>query len=169
MLSQDLKVITSFRYSEAGHLMHAKYYTNGNLIIKALSNFALSHFTKTDSFKKLYKLNELSKIAVVYIGEYKLKNFSHSAIIARSFKKYNFKVVYNAITPQNNLKYSSLSLQERQIANRNFLINLDKKYKFVILVDDICTTGQTLLEANAMLKKQGVKVLFAFCLIDSRL
>lgn len=183
-LSHDLKVITSYRFSEISHLIHAKYFLNGSLILKSLSDFALQKFSKLEIFKNLEVLK--NQLAIIYIGEYHLKNFSHAAIIARSFnsldsksilkgcpskrpKIQKFNIIYNALKPQNNLKYSKLNREDRLLATRNFVLTLDKKYKFVVIVDDICTTGQTLQEANMILKENGFKVLFTFCLADSRL
>ena len=66
-----------------------------------------------------------------------------------------------------NVKYSGKTVSFRQKHRRNY--KLLKKPKFpVILVDDIITTGSSLLEAKQVLEKNKISVLFALVLADAK-
>ena len=65
------------------------------------------------------------------------------------------------------VSYSGKDLKFRQNNPRNFKI-LKKITAPVILVDDIVTTGTTILEARDTLQKVGIDVLFALVLADAR-
>ena len=65
------------------------------------------------------------------------------------------------------MKYSGQSVAYRQRHKRNY--ELLKKPKFpVILVDDIITTGLSLMEARKILEKNKISVLFALVLADAK-
>ena len=66
---------------------------------------------------------------------------------------------------KNRVNYSGRSLQYRLENPRDFVYT-GKSGVDVILVDDIITTGITLQEAQKVLIKKGVNVLFALTLAD---
>ncbi|HEB7569849.1 TPA: ComF family protein, partial [Campylobacter coli] len=67
----------------------------------------------------------------------------------------------------NHLKYSGKSLKFRQDNKRNFKL-LKKINNPVILVDDIVSSGSSLLEAKQFLEKNKISVLFAVVLADAK-
>ncbi|EAH7300163.1 ComF family protein, partial [Campylobacter coli] len=67
----------------------------------------------------------------------------------------------------NHLKYSGKSLKFRQDNKRKFKL-LKKINNPVILVDDIVSSGSSLLEAKQFLEKNKISVLFAVVLADAK-
>ena len=84
------------------------------------------------------------------------------------FKKYGFRVFYNALITYNDIRFSTLTKTQRQETSRNFKFTLHKQFSFIILVDDIITTGETLLEASQVIMQHNRTPLFAWTLCDSR-
>jgi competence protein ComFC len=73
--------------------------------------------------------------------------------------------LYGTLMAQNRVNYSGKDLQFRLDNPRDFVYK-GKSNIDVILVDDIITTGITLQEAQKVLIKHGVNVLFALTLAD---
>ncbi|EHU6964406.1 ComF family protein, partial [Campylobacter coli] len=67
----------------------------------------------------------------------------------------------------NHLKYSGKSLKFRQDNKRKFKL-LKKINNPVILVDDIVSSGSSLLEAKQFLEKNKISVLFTVVLADAK-
>lgn len=93
--------------------------------------------------------------------------YSHSAILAKHLKTRFLKPVFNVLKAQNCIKYSGKSLEFRQKNKRNYKLLKTVDYP-VILVDDIVTTGSSLLEAKKVLEKNKISVLFALVLADAK-
>jgi len=93
--------------------------------------------------------------------------YSHTAILANALRAKNLKPIFHTLHAISKISYSGRDLQFRQNNPRNFKI-LKKITAPVILVDDIVTTGTTILEARNTLEKAGVKVLFALVLADAK-
>ncbi len=93
--------------------------------------------------------------------------YSHSAILARYLKTKFVKPVFNVLKAQNHIKYSGKSLEFRQKHKRNYKL-LKTIHEPVILVDDIVTTGSSLLEAKKVLEENKISVLFALVLADAK-
>lgn len=93
--------------------------------------------------------------------------YSHSAILARYLKTKFVKPVFNVLKAQNSVKYSGKSLKFRQDNKRKFKL-LKKINNPVILVDDIVSSGSSLLEAKQFLEKNKISVLFAVVLADAK-
>ena len=87
--------------------------------------------------------------------------------MANALRAKNLKPIFHALHATSKISYSGKDLQFRQNNPRNFKI-LKKITAPVILVDDIVTTGTTILEARNTLEKAGVKVLFALVLADAK-
>lgn len=63
-------------------------------------------------------------------------------------------------------KYAGKSIQERLLHPREFKYSYFREDE-VILVDDIITTGTTLIEATEALAKEGKRVIMALTLSDA--
>ncbi|PAF51761.1 hypothetical protein BKH43_00560 [Helicobacter sp. 13S00401-1] len=161
------RIVSSFAYSEVREFLLSKYSLLGSRIYKRLSEVALKEFFKT--YPNLLDINK-THTAVIAVDASLKGAYSHSSIIAQSFKKYGFKVVHNALKSKtdNANFFHLLSASERQNAKRDFKVRLDSKFNSCILVDDIITTGATLKEAIEALNVSGVSVLFAYTLSDAR-
>ena len=102
----------------------------------------------------------------VPIDDHVRHGYAHSAILAHALKSI-IKPLYKSLRAQNNQTYSGQKLAFRQSHKRNFTFTCKDK-RDVILIDDIVTTGTTLQEAQNVLEKAGVNVLFALVLADAK-
>lgn len=160
VLDNDFKVYYFYKYSDIKHLLLSKHKFHGYFIYNFLAKIT------SFEFKKNFKPNEIINIIAL---DDKVENmlYSHCAIIAKYFKSYYLRPVFNVLKSTNNIKYSGKSLKFRETNKRKY--KLLKKIKYpVILVDDIVTTGNTLIEAKNFLIKNKIKVLFALVLADAK-
>lgn len=183
VLSNGLKVFSSFALSELQTLLVSKNSVIGSRIFKRLGQYALSQFfasypelaapnlaSTSDSHDlDSRNLDSLSKqdIAALSIRNKSVGAYSHSAILAQCFRSYGFTPLHNALIIGNNSRFAHLNKAQRQEIGRNFSFQIHKKYCGVILVDDIVTTGQTLLEASQAVIANECVPLFAWTLCDS--
>ena len=157
VLEDGLEVYTFYKYSEISKLLHTKHTYIGAKIFLQLSKHALLPFAK-----ELQNQN----LSILPIDDHVRSGYSHSAILAKGISRY-IKPIYGALRAKNHIRYSVQKLKLRQKEKRDFRLtcrdNID-----VILLDDIVTTGNTLMEANRCCKKANINVLFAMTLADAR-
>ena len=165
ILDNGFKVFSSFSFSELQFLLTSKNNVIGSRIFKRLGMYGIYKFLKY--YPDLAALNK-QQIAVLSIRNKTIGAYSHSAILAQCFKSYGFKVFHNALIIGNDSHFSHLKREERQKIGRNFNFKFTKNYAGIIIIDDIITTGQTLLEASIIINKNGYTPLFAWTLCDSR-
>lgn len=92
--------------------------------------------------------------------------YSHTAILAHALKSNFITPIYRTLRAKNHVSYAGKSLAFRLKNPRNF--EIFKKPKFpIILVDDIVTTGSSLLEAKKTLENAGFSVLFGLVLANA--
>lgn len=161
ILENNLKVISIFPYSELREFIMSKHNIIGSRIFKSIAKYAVE---KLNEYLELMNFNK-TVIAIFYIAEFKLDSYSHTAIIAHAFKKYGFKVI--PIFPSKNIKYSSLNRKERKLSSRGFKI-YNFKFDGGIIIDDIITTGYTMMQASNILSFHRINPLIGFTLCDSR-
>ena len=145
---EGFKIYSFYGYSEIKELIHSKHQMHGLFIYKNLAKFAFKKFAKSFSFpEQIYALP--------------------IDILANELRAKNLKPIFHALHATSSVSYSGKDLKFRQNNPRNFKI-LKKITAPVILIDDIVTTGTTILEARDTLQKAGVDVLFALVLADAR-
>lgn len=156
ILDDGLEVISFYKYSKIKNLLSHKHYISGYFILNKLASY---------SYKRFRFKNELA-YAIGLDDDIK-EGYSHTAILLKNMKANNIIPCYNVIKAKNRVIYKGKSLAFRKKNKRNFelLKNIDKP---VILVDDIITTGETLKQAHAVLKKAKINVLFAVVLADAK-
>ncbi|EAJ4317368.1 ComF family protein [Campylobacter upsaliensis] len=159
-LENDFKVYYFYKYSEIKHLLHSKHKFYGYFVFKFLAKLTFAKFHQI--FKPQTKLNAIALDDRVKRGLY-----SHAAILARALKSPFIKPVFAALHAQNKVSYSGKSLEFRRKNKRKFKLLKEIKYP-VILVDDIITTGSSILEAKEILEKNKICVLFALVLADAK-
>jgi len=160
ILSSKLKVYSFYKYSEISKLLHTKHTYHGSKIYNILASNSFSKFSK--------KFNHDKKVYSIAIDDKTTSNYSHTAILSKALKSKTIKPIYNALKAKNNISYSKKSLDFRLKNPRDFKYNFSSNID-VILVDDIITTGTTILEAQRVLKEYNVNVLFALTIADARL
>lgn len=158
VLESGLKVYSFYQYAEIANLLHTKHTYIGAKIFAQLAKNSMLPFLKQFDFPK--------GAYGVPIDDHVRHGYAHSAVLAHAIKSI-VKPLYGSLRAQNHQTYSGQKLAFRQSHKRNF-ISTCKEGMDVVLIDDIVTTGTTLQEAEKVLKKEGVNVLFALVLADAK-
>ncbi|MCX2682305.1 ComF family protein [Campylobacter sp. MIT 21-1685] len=159
-LENNFKVYSFYKYYEIKHLLHSKHHFYGYFVFNTLAQ--LSFAKLKDFFNPPVCIN-----AIALDDRVENTLYSHSAILTKYLKSKTIKPIFSALQAQNQVKYSGKSLDFRQKNKRNFKLLKEIKNP-VILVDDILTTGLSLLEAKSVLEKNKIRVLFALVLADAK-
>ncbi len=108
--------------------------------------------------------------AAVYalgIDDHTKNGYAHTAILTKALKSKHIKPLYGKLRAQNSVSYAGKSLAYRLSHKRDFIYH-DREQKEIILVDDIITTGTTILEAKKAIEKAKATPIFALTLADAR-
>jgi len=158
-LSDNIQVISFYKYEEIKDLLHTKHTDLGFHIYNILATKSMKLFTDAFHFD--------SKIVALSIDDSIKSGYSHTAILAKTLKSQTVKPLFNKLRAKNEISYSGKSREFRLKNPRNFDLKQFKE-KDIILVDDIITTGSTLNEAVNILHKADKEVLFCLVLCDVR-
>ena len=158
LLPNGIKVYSFYKYDEIKELLFTKHTPLGYHIYTILAKNAFKPFGKNFTFE--YPLH------AVAVDDHARDDFAHTAVLAKHLKSSSIKPLFGKLRAQNHLSYSGKSKEFRMENPRNFEL---KKFtaKEVILVDDIITTGTTLMDAIEVLESAGKKVLFCLTLVDA--
>ena len=157
-LEDDFVVYSFYKIEEIKELVNAKYYFYGDRVFKILGKLAFKKFAL--NFEYPYT------ITAIPIDDRIKENFSHTAILTHALQSKKIKPQYNTLHAKNNIKYAGKPLEFRKTNKRDFIYS-GKNNLEVILIDDIITSGCTILEAKEVLEKNGCTVLFALALSDA--
>ncbi len=152
-----LEVYSFFKYQYIEDLLFTKHTPQGFQVFKALAKLSFKPF-----MKKFMQEDERT-VYVVGVDESVKSGYAHVALLTHEMKMKNVKVQHAKLMARNKVNYSGKKLQFRLENPRDFVYR-GKKGVEVILVDDIVTTGTTLMEATSVLRQSGVEVLFALTL-----
>jgi competence protein ComFC len=142
----SLEIYSFYNYADVAPLLKTKHTPLGYKIYRFLAKKAFENFQVP--------------YPIIPVDAYVSSGYNHSAIVAKYLGK---NALYAKLKAQNRIKYSGLSLKERQNNPRNFKVGkIDANC--VVLCDDIFTTATTLLEAKTRLRKEGITTLFAVTL-----
>ncbi len=158
-LSKNFFVYSFYDYETIKDLLNSKYEFYGDKIFLILGRLSFKKFGLNFDFPSIVK--------AIPVDDHTRHDFSHTAILAKELKSKNIKVEFNQLKAQNKIKYAGKNLAFRKNNRRNFQYKSTNKSD-VILVDDIITTGSTILEAKKTIEKSGVNVLFALTLCDAQ-
>lgn len=158
--SGKLRVYSFYKYSDIKHLLHSKHKFYGYFVYNFLAKLSFKRFHEFFAYE--------GKISAIALDD-RVENalYSHSAILLKNLKSKNITIQFNALHAQNKIKYSGKSLNFRKKNKRNYKL-LKKINSPVILVDDIVTTGTSMLEAKKVLEKNKISVLFGLVLADAK-
>jgi len=159
-ISKDFFVYSFYEFDEIKQLINSKYYFYGDRILNILADLSFRKFSNN------FKFNQ--SVTVIPIDDHMRHDFSHSAILAKHMKSKYLNVKFNTLKAQNIIKYAGKSLKFRQKNKRDFSYTGKKNLK-IILVDDLLTSGSTILQAKEILEKNNCEVLFALTLSDAKL
>ncbi|MDD3466689.1 MAG: ComF family protein [Campylobacterales bacterium] len=154
-----LQIYSFYKYSEIEPLIKYKHKMAGSFILKRLASVTFTKFAKNFEYE--------GKISLIPIDDKTTHGYSHTAILANAMKNSVFEPQWGAMRAKNDVVYAGQSLEFRKNNPREFDFK-GAKHKEIVLVDDIVTTGTTLLEARACSKSAGYEVLFAVTLSDAR-
>lgn len=155
----DFCVYYFFKFDSISRLLYSKYHLHGLFVFNKLAKISFKIFAKNAKFNQT--------INAIPIDDNPINSYSHSAILAKALKSEFIKPKFGLLHAQNQIKYAGKSLKFRQTHPRKFKLNSPISNP-VILVDDIVTTGTSMLEAKKVLEKHGVNVLFGLVLADAR-
>lgn len=156
ILDDGLEVISFYKYSKIKKLLNHKHFISGYFILNKLASY---------SYKRFHFDNELAY--AIGLDDDCSSGYSHTAILIKNMKSKNIIPLYNAIKAKNKIIYKGKSLSFRKKNKRKY--ELQKTLDLpIILVDDIITSGESLKQANLVLKKAKIKVLFAVVLADAK-
>lgn len=158
-ISDGFFVYSFYKFDEVKELLNTKYQFYGDKVYTLLAKLSFKKFAQNFSY--------VDKVYAVAIDDHTRHQFSHTAILAKQLKSKNIHTSYNNLIAKNKVKYAGKDLEFRKNNKRDFYYK-GKQNKQVILVDDLVTTGTTLLEAKEVLEKNNCEVLFALCISDAR-
>ncbi len=156
-LNNGIEVISFYKYNEIKDLLFTKHTDLGYYIYNLLAKNSFQKFAK--EFRVDFKVVSLA------VDDNPKGNYSHTAILNKHLKSRQIQVKHNHLRAKNINTYSGRSKAYRLLHPRNFQLKAFKE-KHIILVDDIVTTGTTLLEASNLLQRQNKEVLFCLTLAD---
>lgn len=159
-LEKDFFVYSFYKYEEIKEFLNTKYEFYGDRVYNILAKHSFEKFASNFTFEE--------KVVAISVDDDTSHQFSQSAILVNNLKSKIIIPKYSTLKATNKVKYAGKSLEFRKTNKRKFIYNGKSDLK-VILVDDIVTTGLTLLEAKEILEKNGCEVLFALTLSDARL
>jgi competence protein ComFC len=158
-LSKDFFVYSFYEYDAVKEFLNSKYEFYGDRIYNILGSLSFAKFAKNFEFIEI--------VDALAIDDHTRHDFSHTAILTKHLKSKYIMPKINLLKAKNEIKYAGKTLKFRKENPRDFVYS-GLKNKNIILVDDIITTGTTLLEAKKVLENVGCKVLFALTLSDAK-
>ncbi len=157
-LSNNIEVISFYRYKEIKELLHTKHTDLGFYIYKILANNSMKLFAKNFNFE-----NTLYSVAV---DDAPKGNYAHTAILNNSLRSKHIKPLHAKLRASNTISYSGKSKLFREQNSREFQVK-NFVQKDIIIVDDIITTGSTLTQACQTLQARNKTILFCLTLADA--
>jgi len=156
-LEKDFFIYSFYNFEEIKELLNTKYLFFGDNIFNILAHH---------SFKKFaYNFTYNNTLYAIPIDDHTRHHFSQTAILTKHLKSKFITPIYNTLKAKNIVKYAGKDLKFRQENKRDFVYK-GKQNIQVILVDDIVTSGTTILEAKKILEQNNCEVLFALTLSD---
>jgi len=156
-LDNNIDVISFYKYEDIKELLFTKHTDLGFYIYKILADLSFKKFAQEFHTKEKY--------VSIGVDDTIKSGYSHTAILNNALTTYNIKPLFNKLQARNKVSYSGKSKEFRMHNPRNFKLK-KLKQNDIILVDDIITTGTTLTQAIALLKKNNKSVVFCLTLTD---
>jgi len=154
----NIEVYSFYKYSAIEKLLHTKHTDLGYYIFTILAKIAFQRFSKNFEFEE--------GVVSLGIDEHVRHGYSHTAILNKALRSNVITPRFSKIKARSSETYSGKSFQYRLLHPRKFSLRPFKE-KYVILVDDIITTGMTLTQAVEAVEQEGKEVLFCLTLADA--
>jgi len=159
-LTKGFFVYSFYKFDEVKDLINTKYEFYGDKVYDILSTLAFKKFAQNFTFE--------NEVFAIGIDDHTRHEFSQTAILTKFLKSKYIIPQFNLLKAQNKVKYAGKDLEFRKKNKRNFVYK-GKQNIQVILVDDLITTGSTILEAKQTLEKNNCEVLFALSISDANI
>ena len=156
-IKKDFYNYSFYSLNDIEDFLSSKYYFYGDKIFNILASLAFEKFAKSFTYNHL--------VYSIGIDEHTRHNFSQTAILSKHLKSKNIKPLYGKCLAKNIVKYAGKDLLFRKKNKRDFQVSISNKK--LILVDDLITTGTTILEAKKACEKKENEVLFSLTLCDA--
>jgi len=148
-----------YSFSEIEEFITSKYHFHGDRIFDILAKLSFKKFAQN------FKFDEL--VYSIGIDEHTRHEFSQTAILSKHLKSKYIKPLYNKCKATNIVKYAGKDLEFRKKNKRDFKVEVSNKT--IILIDDLITTGTTILEAKKACEEKNNHVLFSLTLADAKI
>ena len=158
-LKKDFYNYSFYSFSEIEELITSKYYFHGDRVYNILAKLSFKKFAQNFNYPEI--------VYSIGIDEHTRHEFSQTAILSRHLKSKHIKPLFSKLKATNIVKYAGHDLEYRKKNRREFKTSLSNKK--IILVDDLITTGTTILEAKKTLEKKNNEVLFSLTLADAKI
>ncbi|MDA3945682.1 MAG: phosphoribosyltransferase family protein [Helicobacteraceae bacterium] len=155
----NIDVYSFYKYKEIEKLLHTKHTDLGFYIYSLLGKIAFSRFAENFSLEE--------EVVSLGVDEHVKHGYSHTAILNRALRSEQIHPRFNKISAGSSDTYSGKNFQYRLLHPRKFQVRSFREH-YVILVDDIITTGMTLTQAVEALEREGKEVLFCLTLADAQ-
>lgn len=153
-------VYSFYKYSDIESLLLTKHTDLGFYIYQILGKLAFKKFAENFDFEET--------VIAIGVDDHVKHGYSHTAILNHYLTCKSITPRYNLLRAQNSESYAAKSFQYRLEHPRDFTCK-DFKEEYVVIVDDIVTTGLTLAQAINALHVKGKEVLFCLTLADAKL
>jgi competence protein ComFC len=158
-VEKEFFVYSFYGYEDIKDLINSKYKFYGDKIYKIIAQLCFKKFAQNFNFDE--------KIFAIPIDDHTRHDFSQTALLANILKSKYITPIYNTLYAKNIIKYAGKDLSYRQKHKRDFQYKGKKGLK-VILIDDLITTGLTMLEAKQKLQEYNCEVIFGLTLCDAK-
>ena len=159
-VEKDFFVYSFYKFDEVKELLNTKYEFYGDKVYNILASLSFQKFSETFEYP-----NQVYSIA---IDDHTRHQFSHTSILSNHLKSKDIISKHNTLKATNIVKYAGKDLQFRKNNKRKFMYSGTTNIQ-IILVDDLITTGTTILEAKKCLEDEGCEVLFCLCISDAQI
>ncbi|RXJ90300.1 phosphoribosyltransferase [Arcobacter sp. CECT 8983] len=148
-----------YSFTEIEDFLTSKYYFHGDRVFNTLGKLSFKRFAQNFKFEQL--------VYSIAIDEHTRHEFSQTAILSKHLKSEYIKPLYGKCKATNIVKYAGRNLKFRKKNKRKFDIKVSNKT--IILIDDLITTGTTILEAKKACEEKNNQVLFSLTLADAKI
>ncbi len=157
-LENGVEVFSFYNYDDISELILSKNSYSGFYIFRTLAKNSFKRFAKELRYrKKVHALPIDDKVRDV--------GYSQTAILSKSLQTENITPIFGSLQAKSDVKYAGKSLKFRKENRRDFEFKKSfLKFRVVILVDDVITTGTTLTEASEKVIEEGFTPLFCLTL-----
>lgn len=160
---EGFSVFYYYGYSEIRELILSKHHEYGAAVLARIASLSLAKFplhlrreisANPQNYEAFKTTDGVFKFNAVPLDDDIRSGYSHTAILARALKSELIEPKFHCLRAQNRVKYSGQSLEFRLKHKRNFKILTPPQFP-VILVDDIITSGLSMLQARETLMQGG--------------